>query len=148
VTEAEALAAMTVAKTGDPPQAWQQHRTHRGLATLEFGLLDPHGAAIPGLHVECVMVRGTRVAFTGWKITLFRSDGFNTQRAYQIDNPGRAGTRLGDHDFPHEHVADARQPDNPAWAGIGFAAMLDIFCQRCNLLLGGPVPDPEAFTLR
>lgn len=148
MTEGEARAAMALPKWGDPPSSWAQHRTHRGIATLEFGVVDADGSELPGLHVELCVTRGTRVAFTAWKITLFKLDGFAPRRAYQVDNPGRSGMRPGDHEFPHEHVADARQGDNPAWQTIGFDAMLRVFCERCNLTLTGPVPDVDAFNLR
>lgn len=144
----EASAWMAMPKMGEPSEAWSQHRTHKGLSTLEFGLLDGDGAAIPGLHVEIARTAMPRVASVSWKITLFHSDGFRPRRVYQIDNPGRAGMRPGDHDFPHEHVGELRQADNPAWRLIGFPAMLEVFCQRCTLTLTGPVPDPTAFQLR
>lgn len=148
VTEQEARSLMALPKMGDPPQAWMQHRTHKGMATLTFGVLDLDGATHPGLHVECAVVRGPRVAFTAWKITLFYATGYALRRAYQIDNPGRAGMRPGDHQFPHEHIADARQVDNPHWHAIAFDDMLATFCNRCNLILTSFVPDPDAFNLR
>lgn len=148
MTEAEARALMALPKTGDPPGAWAQHRTHKGMATLEFGVLDDDGATRPGLHVECAMVRGPRAAFTAWKITLFTLDGYALRRVYQIENPGRAGMRPGDHQFPHEHVAETRQPEDATWQHITFGAMLATFCTRCNLTLTGPIPDPDAFALR
>jgi hypothetical protein len=36
MTEAEALGIMVLHKQGDPPSAWAQHRTHKGMATLPF----------------------------------------------------------------------------------------------------------------
>ncbi|MBB1161486.1 hypothetical protein [Aquariibacter albus] len=118
------------------------------MSTLEFGVVDGDGATIPGMHVQCMATTKPRLTTIAWKITLFQADGAHLLRVYQIDNPGLTGMRPGDHDFPHEHIGEPRQPDDPAWQSIGFNGMLDVFCQRCALTLDGTVPDPTAYPLR
>jgi len=139
---------MALTKSGDPPKEWQQHRTHAGLSTLPFGVLDPRGASIRGMHVEFAALRRPRLAGLAWKLTLFSLQNFRLLRIYQLENPGRAGMRPGDHDFPHEHVLDVRQPENPQWREFAFPAMLEHVCRQCTLTLTDSPPDIDAFALR
>lgn len=144
---ATAQTLMALPKFGDPPAAWRQHRTHGGLATLEFGLTDPNGAALQGLHVELALNLSPRLLRTGWKMTLFKLESYTPRRAYQLDHPGRAGLKAGDHDYPHEHVAEQRIDGPPAWCTLDGAGLLHHFCARTQLVLLGPVPDIHAFKL-
>lgn len=93
MTETEALALMALPKCADPGAEWLQHRTHAGLSLLAFGVTDERGAARRGMHIELSGLRLRRVAATAWKITLFAQDGLRQRRVYQIENPGRVGTR-------------------------------------------------------
>lgn len=145
--EAEARALMALPKWGDPPQAWSQHRTHLGMATLEFGVTDAVGAAITGMHVELAVLRHRRLRISSLKFTLFSLQGVHLERAYQLNVAGRAGLRPTDHDFPHEHMGPTRYQGAPAWCNLDLVGALALFCQRCNLTLTIAVPDVDAFAL-
>ena len=148
MTEEEARAILVQPKWAEPAEQWQQTPTRPWEQVLSFGVLDGQSRRMRGLHIEFAVRRPKRLAVPAWKLTSFGPDGFRKQRVYQIDNPGLVGVRPGDHEFPHEHVLDARQlPDREEWRNIGFPAMREHFCERCTPVLTGPVSDPQAFQL-
>jgi len=144
----EARRIMAVRRWGDPPATWAQHRTVRGMVTMEFGVVDPLGAAIVGQHVELAVMRSQRLAQQSIKFTLFAFDGSTLERVYQLDINGRSGLRPGDHDFPHEHIGSDRIVGAPDWNTLGLRGALALFCQRCTLTIDPPVPDIDDFALR
>lgn len=139
---------MALEKFGEPPDRWRPHRTHEGLATLEFGVVDADGALIRGLHVEISVQRSRRIRAMAMKFTLFSFENFRNQRVAQLDCPGRSGLQPGDHDFPHLHVGDLRIGGDASWSTLGFDGLLALFCRECNLTLNGPPPNLDDIALR
>lgn len=66
LSHAQARALMALHKTGCPPESWRQHRTHRGVSTLEFGVVDGDVFAA-NYEGELVIKRLVRDAGQWWR---------------------------------------------------------------------------------